>query len=87
MCLHIWSDILARYGNVSNVLYSLHIEADEGVHDLILLNFLQHLNISHNYNNYKHLAQTYTNIMQITVQGQRVAKAMTGCLPKATKHP
>ena len=31
--------------NVSNMLYRLHIEADHDVHDIMPLNFLQHLNI------------------------------------------
>ena len=43
---------------ISNVLFRLNIEAQEDVHDVIPLNFLQHLNTEQIYHNYEHLAYT-----------------------------
>ena len=40
---------------VSDALSRSHLEAQEDVHDVISLTFLQHLNIGHIYHNYEHL--------------------------------
>ena len=42
---------------VGDALLRLHFEAQEDVHNVILINLL-HLNTGHIYGNYKHLAYT-----------------------------